>query len=99
MKWRYGIVRYHPKDRAYDIYGIGELYYDTDPLQPFACTEEPVEPYAEADEEDPAGVIAEQLGRMLRDIGKYPVFDVDGPYAPEPPRTRNEEEDEADEAG
>jgi hypothetical protein len=84
MPWRYGIVKYHPKDRTYDVYGIGELYYDTDPLQPFACTEEPVEPYADADDDEPAAAIAEQLQMMLNDIKKYPVFDVDGPYAPNP---------------
>ena len=89
MKWRYGIVKYRPKDRDYEVYGIGELYYDTDPHQVFACTEEPVEPYADADEEDPTSAISKQLQMMLNDIAKYPVFDSAGPFAPEPPRAND----------
>ena len=89
MKWRYGIVKYRPRDRAYEVYGIGELYYDTDPLQVFACTEEPVEPYADADEEDPTSAISKQLQMILNDIAKYPVFDSAGPFAPEPPRAND----------
>ncbi len=89
MKWRYGIVKYRPKDRGYEVYGIGELYYDTDPLQVFACTEESVEPYADSDEENPTAAITKQLQMMLNDISKYPVFDSAGPFAPEPPRAND----------
>jgi len=85
MTWRYGIVKYRNKNNP-DVrfYGIGELYYDKDPLYPHSCTEEPVEPYADAEEEDTDEAVKDglklELERMLRDCTKYPIFDIDGPY-------------------
>jgi hypothetical protein len=87
MPWRYGIVKYrHKKDRDFRFYGIGELYYDKDPLSPHSCTDNPVEPYAELEEflEEEDSVKADikrMLERMIKDCEKYPIFDVDGPYA------------------
>ena len=89
MRWRYGIVKYRnkliPEQR---FYGVGELYYDKDPLSPHSCTEEPVESYADAEEGDTEGAVKDGLRldmeRMLRDCMKYPIFDIDGPYEKAP---------------
>ena len=86
MTWRYGIVKYRNKHNP-DVrfYGIRELYYDKDPLSPHSCTEDPVESYADAEEEDTEEAVKDglrlDLERMLRDCTKYPIFDIDGPYA------------------
>jgi len=90
MPWRYGIVKYrHKKDRDFRFYGIGELYYDKDPLSPHSCTDNPVEPCAELEEflEEEGSVKADikrMLEMMIKDCEKYPIFDVDGPYAKSP---------------
>jgi hypothetical protein len=85
MKWRYGVVRYKNKDNPEHVfYAVGELYYKDDPLKPFACTEEPVETYVDHDDwvedNDPIRDITDQLKRMLKDCGKYPIFDAEGPF-------------------
>jgi hypothetical protein len=89
MRWRYGIVRYRNKLKPeHRFYGVGELYYDKDPLAPHSCTEEPVESYADAEEEDTEDAVKDglklDLERMLRDCMKYPIFDIDGPYEKAP---------------
>jgi len=86
MPWRYGIVKYrHKLDSNVRFYGVGELYYDKDPLLPHSCTLEPVEPYTDHDddstEEEIRKSIEWSLNAMLKDCAKYPIFDVDGPYA------------------
>jgi hypothetical protein len=89
MRWRYGIVRYRNKlNPEQRFYGIGELFYDKDPLTPHSCTEEPVESYADAEDGDTEDAVKEglklDLERMMRDCMKYPIFDIDGPYAKAP---------------
>ena len=89
MPWRYGIVKYrHKKDPDLRFYGVGELHYDKDPLSPHSCTEEPVESYADVEEGDTEEAVKDglklDLERMLRDCTKYPIFDIDGPYAKSP---------------
>ena len=89
MHWRYGIVKYRSKQKPeHRFYGIGELYYDKDPLSPHSCTEEPVESYADAEdgdtEEDVKQGLKLEIERMLKDCMKYPIFDIDGPYAKSP---------------
>lgn len=85
MKWRYGVVKFrHPSNERIRFYGIGELYYMDDPLKVFACSQEPVEPYVEHDEwvgdNQPITDITHQLQMMQKDIAKFPIFDVDGPF-------------------
>jgi len=88
MKWRYGIVKYrHELNKDHRFYGIGELYYEADPLKPFLCTDKPVEPFVEIDEDDnetPTEAMEKVLTTMLNDIKNYPPFDVDGPFEKEP---------------
>jgi hypothetical protein len=89
MHWRYGIVKYRNKLKPEQrFYGIGELFYDKDPLMPHSCTEEPVESYADAEEGDTEEAVKDglklDLERMMRDCIKYPIFDIDGPYAKAP---------------
>jgi hypothetical protein len=88
MKWRYGIIKYrHELNQDHRFYGIGELYYETDPLKPFLCTDKPVEPFVEIDEENnetPTEAMEKVLTMMLNDIKNYPPFDVDGPFEKEP---------------
>ena len=95
MKWRYGIVKYrHKQNERIRFYGIGELFYDTDPLKVYACTQEPVEVYTDADAENEEEIresITWQLNAVLKDIAKFPVFDVDGPFEKHP-INENEEE-------
>jgi hypothetical protein len=86
MHWRYGIVRYRHKAKPeHRFYGVGELYYDKDPLTPHSCTEEPVEPYLDEDDGDTEDDVKEGMNRilerMMKDCMKYPIFDIDGPYA------------------
>lgn len=89
MPWRYGIVKYRHKSNP-DIryYGIGELYYDTDPLTPHSCTENPVEPYADHEDDSSEHSVKTDidwvLKAMLKDCSKYPIFDIDGPYSKAP---------------
>ena len=91
MPWRYGVIRFRAKkDPSYRFYGVGELYYDVDPLKPFACSSEPDcayfedgDPESNLPEDLQAQVeIVEALKRMILDCERYPVFDVDGPFAP-----------------
>ena len=90
MPWRYGIVKYrHKLNPDFRFYGVGELYYDKDPLTPHSCTLNPVEPYAEHEEflEEEDSVRADikwVLETMLKDCAKYPIFDIDGPYSKSP---------------
>jgi hypothetical protein len=89
MPWRYGIVKYrHQKDSNFRFYGIGELYFEEDPLKPFACSGEPVEAYAETEDGEGDESIKEEIQKclraMLKDCSRYPIFDVDGPYAESP---------------
>jgi len=95
MKWRYGIVKYrHKQNERIRFYGIGELFYDTDPLKVYACTQEPVEVYTDADaesEEEIRESITWQLNAVLKDITQFPVFDADGPFE-KYPINENEEE-------
>jgi len=86
MSWRYGIVKYHQKSNPeVRFYGIGELYFDKDPLQPHSCTLEPIEPYVYIEdgvtEELAREEILSILNAIVIDCSKYPVFDIDGPYA------------------
>jgi hypothetical protein len=89
MPWRYGIVKYRNKqDPNFRFYGIGELYYNKDPLSPHSCTEDPVESYADVEEGDTEEAVKDglklDLERMMSDCMKYPIFDIDGPYAKAP---------------
>ena len=89
MPWRYGIVKYRNKHNPeFRFYGIGELYYDKDPLAPHSCSADPVEPYSEHDEDSTEESVKESikstLEMMLKDCAKYPIFDIDGPYAKSP---------------
>ena len=82
MKWRYGVVKFrHPSNERMRFYSIGELYYMDDPLKVFACSQEPVEAYVDDDEgEDAKQSMLKQLEMMQKDIAKFPIFDVDGPF-------------------
>ena len=82
MKWRYGIVKFrHPSNERMRFYSIGELYYMDDPLKVFACSQEPVEAYVDDDkDEDIKQSMLKQLEMMQKDIAKFPIFDVDGPF-------------------
>ena len=84
MKWRYGVVRFrHPSNERIRFYGIGELYYMDDPLKVFACTEEPIEVYADDDgdtDEEVRASIFRQLEMIQKDIAQFPIFDADGPF-------------------
>lgn len=94
MKWRYGIVKFrHPSNEKVRFYGIGELFYDTDPLKVYACSQEPVEVYTDEDntDEEILKSIKWQLEMMLKDSLEFPVFDVDGPFE-EYPIDENKEE-------
>jgi hypothetical protein len=89
MTWRYGIVKFrNPKNQDHRFYGIGELYYDKDPLNPHFCSADPIEPYSEPDEDSTEESVKEDirstLEMMLKDCAKYPIFDIDGPYAKSP---------------
>lgn len=95
MKWRYGIIKFrHKHDEKIRFYGIGELYYDIDPLKVYACSQEPVQVYSDDDEETDEEVresVNWQLNAMSKDVVKFPIFDVDGPFE-EYPFNENEEE-------
>ncbi len=95
MKWRYGIIKFrHKHDENARFYGIGELYYDTDPLKVYACSQEPVEVYSDDDEETDEEVrenVNWQLNAMSKDAAQFPIFDVDGPFE-KYPIDENEEE-------
>lgn len=97
MKWRYGIIKYrHKQNEKIRFYGIGELYYDTDPLKVYACSQEPVQVYSDDDEEAAEEVresVNWQLNAMSKDVEKFPIFDVDGPFE-EYPTYINENEEE-----
>jgi hypothetical protein len=116
MSWRYGIVKYHNKERTKRFYGIGELYFEKDPLKPFCCTAEPLEivvlqedliidniscPDGEKKNEDTYQSIDSlvlnefevSLKRILKDISRYPIFDIDGPYEKEEHPYESYEED------
>jgi hypothetical protein len=81
MKWRYGIVKFrHPANKDLRFYGVGELYFMDDPLKVFACSEEPVQPYVEDDEEEIMQSIINQLEMIQKDIAQFPIFDADGPF-------------------
>ena len=97
MPWRYGIIHFRSqKNPAHRFYGVGEVYYESDPLKPFACSMEPDSAYYEAGDSD--GVLPEDLAakveileslrRMILDCERYPVFDSDGPFAPAPWKDR-----------
>ena len=82
MKWRYGIVKFRNKNEPkVRFYGIGELFYDTDPLKVYACTEEPIEVYSDDEtEEEVRESINWQLNAILKDVAQFPIFDADGPF-------------------
>lgn len=89
MRWRYGIVKFRNKNNPdYRFYGIGELFYDEDPLQPHSCTENPIEPYSDHEDDSDEDSIKKDidwtLNAMQKDCAKYPIFDIDGPYAKSP---------------
>ena len=89
MPWRYGIVKFRNKHNPdHRFYGIGELFYDEDPLQPHSCTEDPIDPYAELEDDSTEEFVKSEirivLNRMLKDCDKYPIFDIDGPYGKAP---------------
>jgi hypothetical protein len=93
MPWRYGVIRFRSKKTpSHRFYGVGELYYDSDPLKPFACSSEPDcayfedgDPESNLPEDLQAQIeIAESLKRMILDCERYPVFDSDGPFASAP---------------
>lgn len=86
MKWRYGIVKFRSTlDKNHRFYGVGELYFDKDPLRPHSCTEQPVSSILDLDLEDTVDdirdSIVKNLNRMISDCNKFPIFDIDGPYA------------------
>lgn len=87
MKWRYGVVKYRSKENPEHVYySIGEIYFKDDPLKPYACSQEPIQPYVDHDnwvgDNQPIKDITDQLKMMLKDCERYPVFDADGPYEP-----------------
>lgn len=89
MPWRYGIVKFrHSKDPDFRFYGVGELYFDKDPLSPFSCTKDPVEPYLEHELESTEESVKKDmqiiLEQMMKDCIAYPIFDIDGPFAKSP---------------
>ena len=89
MPWRYGIIRFrHSKDPEFRYYGVGELFYDNDPLAPYACSQEPDTPYSELeefnDDKEASESILWALEAMANDCRKYPIFDVDGPFSKAP---------------
>lgn len=89
MPWRYGIIKYRNKNNPeYRFYGIGELYYDKDPLAPHSCTQDPTEVYCDDESDSTEKSIKEEikwaLQAMLKDCMTYPIFDIDGPYAKAP---------------
>ncbi len=89
MHWRYGIVKFRNKHNPdHRFYGVGELFYEKDPLQPHSCTEDPIEPYAELEDDSTEESVKAEIGvvlnRMLKDCDKYPIFDIDGPYGKAP---------------
>lgn len=95
MPWRYGVVKFKRDDSSI-YYGIGEIYYDKDPLKPYACSSRPIEPYAGPEDttedkdilenddsgeyEHPITRIGHELRNMIKDVDKYPVWDIDGIY-------------------
>jgi hypothetical protein len=86
MKWRYGIVKYrHKTNPEYRYYGIGEVYFNEDPNLPFAVSEDPInliidELDLSEGESDVCKLHSNDLDRISKDIKKYPIFDIDGPY-------------------
>ena len=87
MKWRYGVIKFrHDLDKEHRFYGIGELYYESDPLKPFLCSDKPIEPFVEIDGcvGTPNEMMEQVLTMMLNDVKQYPVFDIDGPFEKEP---------------
>ena len=83
MPWRYGIVNF--KKGNFRYYGVGEIYYNEDPLKPFACSEQPVDLSEEVEpDQNILGCFKKTLQRILNDIEQYPVFDIDGPFEPAP---------------
>jgi hypothetical protein len=96
MNWRYGIVKYYHKSgrNPNDVtpyWGIGELYFEKDPLKPFLCTEKPIELTAESDD-DPVETLTGMMELMLKDIKKYPPFDSNGPFEKEPSHDDDEKD-------
>ena len=79
-KWRYGIVKFFDESKNYYYYGMGELYFESDPLKPFSCSEytypyEDFEP--DGNEKEVVDSIVSQLERMKKDALKYPIFDLE----------------------
>ena len=76
MPWRYGIVRYKTEG-IHKFYGVGELFFDKDPLKPHSCTQEPVDVYCEdedfSDEEFIKDEVKNSLERMMKEIGRAHV--------------------------
>jgi hypothetical protein len=100
MKWRYGIVKYrHKQDKNVRFYSIGELYYESNPLEIFACSEQPIDIFTDYEVEDSEEQIKEnimlQTTRIQQDIAKYPIFDIDGPYFSKRPENDIIDEDYA----
>lgn len=87
MSWRYGIVKYYNKNNI-PYYGIGELYYDQDPLLPYGCTKEPIETYLSDETNLTEDLVKkdfiEDLKFIIEDIKNYPIFDSNGPYLKSP---------------
>lgn len=79
-KWRYGIVKFFDESNDYYYYSIGELYFESDPLKPFSCSENHTYPYEDFDpdgnEKEVVESIVNQLDRMRKDALKYPIFDL-----------------------
>jgi len=92
MPWRYGIIKFRNKNNPkHRFFGVGELYYDKDPMLPFSCSDNPTEAYSDEDDyeqdntdESVKNSITTSLENMLKDCMRYPVFDSDGPYAEAP---------------
>jgi hypothetical protein len=86
MPWRYGIIKFRSeKDPNFRFYGVGELFYNDDPLVPYACSQAPDTPYSDEDSDDEIKKsILWALEAMTKDCQKYPIFDVDGPFSKAP---------------
>lgn len=79
MKWRYGIVKYTSEITGEVHYGLGELYFDGDPVTGvFACTENPVTFVSDGlnSDNEHADELRRSLEAALKDAIKYPVFDA-----------------------
>lgn len=77
MKWRYGIIKYKVKE--YEHFGIGELYFDSDPLKPHSYSES-ITLCVDGDSENPKEDLLNIIKMIHKDIERFPVFDSSKPF-------------------